>query len=168
MKASFKKLKNEICCELSEIKNEDFTYNNEFYCYDNEFSDSEFNISFRIKIAENIFIKTTKIYSAKKHTYLEKNKNGFTICFRVPRGKYSEKKDSKSRFYFYQEQSVKLIYSFKMQEVKETAFDYEVIENTGKKTNNINKRKRNNNKKILKNQKWILEHPFQGGSFSPR
>ena len=171
MKVTFRKLMDGIECQVLDVKPNEFKLENGFFCYDNKFSDGELEITFKLKITEKAFVKSEIISSVKKHMYFRKRQKGFCILFRVPRGKYVEYSTSNNRFYFYQENSEKMRYSFKLLEVKEKAFDYEIIEakrnekfeEKGKKRKKLTAEQRR-----FKRQKWSLEHPYRGGAFSPR
>lgn len=173
MKVTFKKLVDRIHCQILDVNHDEFKLEDGFYCYDNEFADNELKISFKLKIAEDAFLNKEKISSVKKHTYFRKRRNGFCILFRVPRGKYAENKVSNSRFYFYQENSEKMRYSFRILEIKENAFDYEILAPKKNIKNDVEEKVKKKKKltveeKRIKRQKWSLEHLYQGGAFSPK
>lgn len=169
MRVIFRKQNEGILCELIEVKEEQFRFEDGFYSYDDELSNAEFVISFRIKIAESSFSNKNRLSTRKKYFLFKKAKTGFYILFSVPKGKYSRNETTDKRFYFYQEQSAQIQYTFKMQEVLENAFDYECI--SQKKADdivNVKRQKLSPEERRVRKQKWLLEHPFQGGGFSPR
>lgn len=169
MKTLFKKKSEGIYCEIIDIKNNNFLLEDGFYCLRDEIVDKEFLINFRLKISKKWFEKKEIATLRKKHVIIEKGKSGYSVAFIAKKGRYGGK-ENKSRFYFYQEKSPKMEYSFRLQEIKEGTFDYKVVEQKKvDKDTKIKKRKvLSSEEKRINRQKWMLEHPFQGGKFSPR
>ena len=173
MKVLFRKQNDGIYCEVLDIQSELFTNEDGFYCYNDEVFNDEFKVIYRIKIQDEVFQKEIKISSKKKHLYFRKRKNGFCIMFKVPKGKYAEEVSTKNRFYFFQEECEQLTYSIKIQEERENSFDYEILEEEQKEQyelgkKQVKKKRTSEEERKLKRQKWILEHPYQGGAFSPK
>lgn len=169
MKTVFKKQENGIVFEASEISLDRFVLNDFCYCYEDDITNKEFYIAFRVKIPTEKFLLGLKIQSKSNRAYFNMRDSGFLMRFWIPKGKYAISKGTRERFYFYQETILDIQYSFKVKEIKESAFDYEYNEPKKEATEfKVKKERSSAEKRKLNRQKWILEHPFQGGAFSPR
>lgn len=151
-----------ITYKINNLTSMDFFEEDGYMCFNHQFKDKGIEINYRISINKKHLEKKSSLSSPKKIFTITKATNKrLNIFFTVKAGKYHLNAEGK-RFCFYTDSDDNYAFSFKMTETKKGAFDY--------KTKADLKSKKNNKKLTSKDvrQKWIIEHPFQGGSFTPK
>lgn len=172
MNVKFEKRYDGIYCKIKDITCDDFIMENEKYCYKGEFEDNEFEINFKVYLNSAWHFKDGNLDLKNKYADLKKKSKKYSLIFYVPKDKFHIN-ESKKRFYFYQEQTLKMSYSFKLVEITDGTFDYNITKSlmnkkSGKKGRIGKKKHLTEEERRINRQKWALQHPFQGGGFSPR
>lgn len=172
LKRKFGKDDNYIIFQISNITLDDFEIEGDFYNLNSSYSIQNILINYRICLNESILKSKTKITSSKKYFTVSHSRNGnINIYLRALINKYQV--DSKgARFCHYCASGNEYKVSFKLIEMEEGAFDFQ--QPKSEKPKKKSKRKLKNNAKKRKmtvkeaQVKWSINHPFQGGGFSPR
>ncbi len=151
--------------QIDGINLENFVEENGFFAYKRSFESDGMSISYRIGVHDSYIRKRYNFSSPKKvFSFTPASNRKFNVVFRVKTGKHSTS-PSGERFYFYTDSNNYYFFSFKIKEIKEKAFDF-----TPKKTTSKVKKSKKGKKLTPEQakQKWLINHPFQGGGFSPR
>lgn len=161
----------EIFYQINGLSINDFQKEGDFLIFNKCYESEGVHINYRIKLTESFF-QNRRYFSSPKSIFkfIPGGNNKFTMLLNAKIGKYSTSSKGE-RFYYYNVSNEQYFFSFKMLETKEKAFDLLVIPKTKSPKTDTPKPKKKKRKKLTSEQakqKWLINHPFQGGGFSPR
>lgn len=157
-----KKINNDLCCikyKIAHLKKAKFTYKpNEGYCFKDTYIYGSYKVIFKMNIKNNNF--DTVFQSEYGLFHVTKHKDGFDIV--ITSEPFSINKLNKKIIYTIKGNIEPIIYSC----IIEGIIPYDPLKKKGKK--HKSHKKYASQKTMYNSSKWAVQHPYYGGSFTPR